>query len=164
MVEQLLPVSYMITPNYPEALLLAKTAGLKFEEISSVAGLVELAKLLHTLGPKIVFLKGGHCAMDAAGAFTEVEEDKKTVVDVYYDGEESIVIENRYISSKHTHGTGCSLSAAIASQIALGETAVVACRKAVDYVAAGITSAPGLGKGKGPIDHLHSSFTLPYPP
>jgi hydroxymethylpyrimidine kinase/phosphomethylpyrimidine kinase len=163
-VDELLPLSYMITPNYPEALLLAQTAGKPFKEVKTVDGLIELAKYLHTLGPKIVFLKGGHCAFNAAGVFADVEEEKKTITDVFYDGGEPVVIENKYISSQHTHGTGCSLSAAIASQIALGETALCACQKAVDYVAAGIENSPGLGKGRGPIAHVHSTYTLPYPP
>lgn len=71
-------------------------------------------------------------------------------------------IEASYQDSKNTHGTGCSLASAIASNLSKGINPAEAVRAACRYVEVGIKTAPGYGKGHGPLNHFHSTLTLPF--
>jgi hydroxymethylpyrimidine/phosphomethylpyrimidine kinase len=88
-----------------------------------------------------VLIKGGHLASG------------ERVVDILYDGNVR-AFRGQRLESKNTHGTGCTLSAAITAQLAKGESLHAAVRRAIDYVHNAIASAPGLGAGHGPLNHL----------
>jgi hydroxymethylpyrimidine/phosphomethylpyrimidine kinase len=78
-------------------------------------------------------------------------------VDVLWDGRQAIDLAADRIVSTHTHGTGCTLSSAIAARLALGDDLVSACRAAKAYVTRAIAEAPGLGHGHGPLQHFPKS-------
>lgn len=133
---ELLPLTTLLTPNIPEAETLAGMT------VRSLEDMKNCAMMLHTTGPENILLKGGH-----------LEGDK--VVDVLSTPEGTIVLTNEKINSLHTHGTGCTLSSAIACCLARGMNMGKAVKVAHDYVHEAIRTAPGLGKGRGPLNHLH---------
>lgn len=138
--ERLLPLTTVITPNLPEAAVLAGEA-----EIRERGEMPALArKLLERLAPDAwVYLKGGH--------LTESESP-----DLLLSRETSLTFEAPRISTKNTHGTGCTLSAAIAAQLGRGESISEAVRKAKAYVYEAIAHADelGVGHGHGPTNHF----------
>lgn len=138
--ERLLPLTTVITPNLPEAAVLAGEA-----EIRERGEMPALArKLLERLAPDAwVYLKGGH--------LTESESP-----DLLLSRETSLTFEAPRISTKNTHGTGCTLSAAIAAQLGRGESVPQAVRKAKAYVYEAIAHADelGVGHGHGPTNHF----------
>lgn len=138
--ERLLPLTTVITPNLPEAAVLAGEA-----EIRERGEMPALArKLLERLAPDAwVYLKGGH--------LTESESP-----DLLLSRETSLTFEAPRIATKNTHGTGCTLSAAIAAQLGRGETVPEAVRKAKAYVYEAIAHADelGVGHGHGPTNHF----------
>ena len=130
----LLPIAALVTPNLPEAEVLC---GLP---IADLAAMHRAAKALLDLGAPAVLLKGGHL-------------DGDTVTDLLAtaDGIEAFTAPR--IHSRHTHGTGCTLSSAIATGLAQGMTLRAAVLRARAYVRAAISAAPGLGAGHGPMNH-----------
>jgi hydroxymethylpyrimidine kinase/phosphomethylpyrimidine kinase len=110
--DKLLPWATVITPNVPEAEVLSSWEG----KISSVEDMRECAKKLGKLGARWIYLKGGHLPLENGG--------KKVVYDLLWDAREGteVLSERPYLQSKNTHGTGCTLSAAIASELAKGST------------------------------------------
>lgn len=112
-IENIFPHTYLLTPNIPEALMLLKYLKLDAPEITSVSTMVEVATALQAHGPKNILLKGGHVPFRKINDQyypAENDEQKEVVVDVLFNGVESIFVENPYINSKNTHGTGCSLA------------------------------------------------------
>lgn len=178
LIEMLLPVTTVLTPNVPEAELLLKIAGVDFESPENVDGIVAMAKLIQQLGPKYVLLKGGHLPLTKGRLVSKDEEERAIVLNVLVSNDEVTMIESEYLHSRNTHGTGCSLackysgmrkerrtnfcSAAIACNLASGMSMVKAVIKANRYVEAGIKTSQGLGKGSGPINHFHSTYMLPF--
>ena len=138
--ERLLPLTTVITPNLPEAAVLAGEA-----EIRERGEMPALArKLLERLAPDAwVYLKGGH--------LTESESP-----DLLLSRETSLTFEAPRIATKNTHGTGCTLSAAIAAQLGRGESVPEAVRKGKAYVYEAIAHADelGVGHGHGPTNHF----------
>jgi hydroxymethylpyrimidine/phosphomethylpyrimidine kinase len=134
---EMLPRASLITPNIPEATLLT---GL---EIGDVNDMRRAADLLLRLGPDAVLLKGGHML-----------GDELTDLLVTSDGSE--IFTSRRLSTRHTHGTGCSMASAIATGIAQGLDLTVAVARARGYVYTAILTAPGFGKGYGPLNHAHT--------
>jgi len=133
----LLPNVFLLTPNLDEASLLT---GL---EVRDPAGMRQAAQALTALGPKAVLVKGGHLAGDA--------------IDVlFHEGEYTEFTAPR-IATRHTHGTGCTLSAAITASLASGCDLRAAVTQAKRYVTEAIRRNPGLGAGAGPLDH-HALF------
>jgi hydroxymethylpyrimidine/phosphomethylpyrimidine kinase len=130
----LLPIATLITPNLPEAEVLLG------EKITNVETMREAAKKLHRLGAKHVLLKGGHL-------------DGNQSTDVFYDGKEIVLLEGQRIATTSTHGTGCTLSAAITAHLALGKSVLEACRAAKAYLTGAIRHAVPLGGGHGPVNH-----------
>jgi hydroxymethylpyrimidine/phosphomethylpyrimidine kinase len=136
----LLPLASVITPNLPEAGVL-----LDLEPGQTEAQLVEAAVALRALGPQAVLLKGGHLAAGDA-------------VDILDDGGEPLVLAAPRFETKNTHGTGCTLSAAIAALLAQD----VPLRQAVETAKAYITEAIrtsgelSVGHGHGPVHHFHA--------
>ncbi|KAK4186626.1 putative hydroxymethylpyrimidine/phosphomethylpyrimidine kinase 2 [Podospora australis] len=168
---RLLPLATILTPNLPEARLLLADAGYGHIPVEKVEDLETVAKAVQSLGPKWVLIKGGHCPFTKEGEIADEAEEnggkeKEIVVDVLYGGDdkEVVKIETPYHDSRHTHGTGCSLASAIASNLAKGLDMPQAVKAACRYVEAGIKTAPGLGKGNGPLNHFHSTYTMPFAP
>ena len=139
LIEHILPLATVLTPNIPEAECIAKM------EIHSVADMEEAARRIHAMGCKNVLVKGGHAIGNA--------------LDVLYDGQSFHHFENERIDTKNTHGTGCTLSSAIASNLALGHDVVKAVGLAKDYVTEGIRHSLAIGKGCGPLNHFHAFFS-----
>lgn len=134
---RLLPLAEVVTPNIPEAEALT---GMK---INDFADMRRAAEILLGFGPKAVLLKGGH--MDGP-----VLRDLL----LWRDGER--VYEGARIETAHTHGTGCTLASATASGIACGMSLPDAVARARAYVLEAIRTAPGLGQGHGPLNHMHT--------
>lgn len=133
-----LPLATLLTPNIPEA---EKLAGM---EISSEADMREAARRIQALGPQNVLVKGGHAQGEAR--------------DVLLCGEDFHVFASRRIPTKNTHGTGCTLSSAIAAYLARGEVLPEAVRKAKEYVTGAIEHALPLGHGCGPTHHFFAFY------
>ncbi|BGP19288.1 ATP-dependent RNA helicase dbp2 [Rhodosporidiobolus nylandii] len=155
--EVLLPWATVVTPNIPEGEFLC---GWEKGSIRSVEDMERCAAELGKKGVRWVYLKGGHMPVDGA-------EGKKVVVDLLWDAHEGEAIksERPFLDVKNTHGTGCTLSAAIASELAKGATVPQAVSNAGDYVASAISASYPVGAGAGPVNHFHSLMTrtLPLP-
>ena len=133
--EEILPLAELVTPNLGEVELLT---GVRVE---AVADLRAAAEAVHALGPRAVLVKGGHLP------------DNQDAVDLLYDGEAEIRVASRRLESRDTHGTGCTLSAAIAAGRAKGLSLEEAVREAKDFVTGAIAHGLRLGRGIGPLDH-----------
>ncbi|HEU5230330.1 MAG TPA: bifunctional hydroxymethylpyrimidine kinase/phosphomethylpyrimidine kinase [Ktedonobacteraceae bacterium] len=131
---ELLPLAEVVTPNLPEAEVLV---GRRIETLDDMR---EAATILHELGPKHVVIKGGHRATEP--------------VDIYFDGTNFIELRAERIQTMHTHGTGCTFSAAIAAFLARGFSVEQAVTEAKHYITEAIRHAPALGHGHGPVDHF----------
>lgn len=164
LISKLLPLTTILTPNIPEAKLLLKESSVDFQDPEDLDGLVQLAKKVSKLGPKGVLLKGGHLPLTKEHRTARNPEESSLVVDVLFDGENVTLFETNYLTSKNTHGTGCSLASAIAANLALGSDMRRAVGSAVRFVEAGIKTSFDLGKGSGPINHFHSLCSLPFAP
>ena len=127
----------LLTPNIPEAEALT---GLVIRDVQDMR---HAAEMLPTLGAESVLLKGGH-----------MEGDTVTDILVTMNGLEEI--QSPRLATRHTHGTGCTLASAIATGIAQGMSLSPAVHRAVRYVHEAIGSAPGYGKGHGPLNHVHT--------
>lgn len=139
---KLLPVTTLLTPNTQEAAVLLGTPVDTLEHAEAAAR--ELGKR----GPKAVLVKGGHLTGPEA-------------VDVlFYDGK-LVRISSPRIDTKHTHGTGCTYSAAIAANLAKGHTLEDAVKAAKHWLTQALATSPGLGKGIGPVNHLAPSPRAP---
>ena len=136
----LLPLAKLITPNIPEAEVLSGCS------ISNKEDMIQAAKKILNIGPKNVLLKGGHLR-------------SKMIFDILATKKEIKVFPKRKIRTKNTHGTGCTLSSALATCLSQKKNIVKSCKISIKYVDKGIISAPGYGKGFGPLNHL-VSFNL----
>lgn len=133
LVEKLLPAASLVTPNLHEA---AALAGI---EVGDIESMEEAAKRIAELGSTAVLVKGGHLADDA--------------IDVLYHEGRFLRLSARRVDSKHTHGTGCTYSAAITAQLARGLDLVASVESAKRFITNAIATAPGLGRGCGPVNH-----------
>ncbi|EEU39103.1 uncharacterized protein NECHADRAFT_94485 [Fusarium vanettenii 77-13-4] len=159
--KHLLPHTTVLTPNIPEAFLILSQNGQSAPEVRNVDDLEAVARSIQALGPKWVLVKGGHVPMKEDLTVATTEEERKFVVDVLVGGDNEVVrVQSPYQASTSTHGTG----SAIASNLAKGLDAPKAVRSACRYIEAAIRTAPGLGKGHGPLNHFHSTYTLPFAP
>lgn len=132
---ELFPIATVITPNVPE------TEALAGSEVRSIKEAESVGRRLLAYGPAAVLIKGGHLLSDRA-----------TDVLVTEDGSETLPGE--WIETRHTQGTGCTYSAAIATHLARGRSLSDAVRLSKDYVTEAIRSGIPIGQGTGPIDHL----------
>jgi len=130
----------LITPNIPEAEILSNTKILTIEDMIFAAN-----KLLN-IGAKNVLIKGGHMP-------------SKFVIDIFVNKNEITKFHSKKFNTKNTHGTGCTLSSAIATFYSCGKTLKKSCEMAINYVNHAIRSGPNFGKGHGPINHLNT-FTI----
>lgn len=137
---ELLPLALLVTPNLEEAEILAG------QTIDSQIKLKEAALRILDLGTKWVLIKGGH---------RKFEEDKNTVIDLLTDGVVFEEIKNTRINTVCTHGTGCTLSAAITAGLARGMDlpgSVISAEKYLNYA---LKFAIPVGRGSGPVNHNH---------
>ena len=132
---RLLPLAEMVTPNLPEA---QRLSGVTITGDDSAR---EAARRLVAHGARTVLIKGGH----ARGA---------EAIDLFHDGRNFESFRGPRLETRNTHGTGCTLSAAIAALLALGSPPLEAAFRAKAWLFDAIQSAPGLGKGAGPVEHF----------
>ena len=110
MCEELLPETFILTPNIPEANLILKEAGHETIDIQDLDGLKELAAAVQKLGPKYVLIKGGHVPLTSNYRVARSDGEKRIVANVLQGKDVTEVIESGYQKSRNTHGTGCSLA------------------------------------------------------
>lgn len=132
----IVPLASIVTPNLHEAAILTGT------EVADLSQMRRAARTLVEMGAGAALVKGGHLDGEA--------------VDVLWDGAGERVWRRPRIDSRNTHGTGCTLSAAIAAGMAWGRPLADAVDAAIGFVARAIRDAPGYGQGHGPIDHFAS--------
>jgi hydroxymethylpyrimidine/phosphomethylpyrimidine kinase len=132
---ELLPRAHVVTPNIPEAEVLS---GMPIRTLDDMR---EAGRRILALGPRVVLVKGGHL------------EGPQAIDVVCMDGD-IFELSGERIDTRHTHGTGCTLASAIAANLALGQGAREALRRAKEYLTGAIRHAPGLGKGHGPLNHF----------
>jgi len=132
--KRLIPEVTLLTPNIPEAEVLSGV------EIHSAEALKEAAVRILNLGCQAVLIKGGHLKGDAD--------------DILYDGDRFIRFTQKRIDSMHTHGTGCTYSAAIAANLAQGHDLSEAIKMSKAFVTEAIRQAGPIGKGHGPLNHF----------
>lgn len=135
LIEELIPMAYIITPNTPEA---EEITGIK---INNVEDMREAGKKILELGPKYVLMKGGHLEGDA--------------VDVLIGKDIFRIYKQERLDRKNTHGTGCTLSSAITSYLALGCDIEDAVKLGKEYITEAIRYSFDIGKGVGPVNHFY---------
>jgi hydroxymethylpyrimidine/phosphomethylpyrimidine kinase len=135
MTTELLQRAFVVTPNIPEAEVLAGV-GIQTDEDRR-----EAARRIVALGAAAVIVKGGHFP-------------SPDIVDLLYDGHRFTEFRTERIPGSSTHGTGCTFAAAVAAHLALGHRLEKAIPQAQQYVAGAIRHAPGLGGGHGPMNHF----------
>lgn len=212
MIKELFPLTTLITPNKSEAELLLSHGDFP-SKITKLEDMLVAAKNLLTFGPRAVLLKGGHLIVTADdvrrvseshalihvvkdGMLSENMEilqvaqhemtDRQLVVDVLYEhGDKTTIFTRPRIDSTSTHGTGCTLSAALACELSRGISRMLfvhdlacndshnkyaspsvsdAVKSAAAYTHLGIETAFSVGKGNGPLNHLHSILSRNLPP
>ncbi|HUP90136.1 MAG TPA: bifunctional hydroxymethylpyrimidine kinase/phosphomethylpyrimidine kinase [Longimicrobiales bacterium] len=134
---ELLPICTIVTPNLDEAEILTELT------VRDVNAMHDAARFLVDNGAGAALVKGGHLEGEAS-------------IDVLYDGTNFHVFKHRRIETRNTHGTGCTLSAAITAGLALGDDLRTSVEQALDFVHRAIATAPGLGAGHGPLNHFTS--------
>ena len=127
----------LVTPNIPEAELLTNI------KVNSINDMIKAGKLLINLGAKNVLIKGGHL-------------NSKQMNDVFLNKRIIKVFKSKKYISENTHGTGCTLSSAIATNLSCGKDLIKSCELGIKYVNEAIKSNLKFGKGNGPINHLNS--------
>lgn len=138
LIENLLPLAEVVTPNIPEAEVIT---GMKIE---TLADMEKASRIIYKMGPKKVLVKGGHLTEDA--------------IDVLFDGEKITHYKSQRIDTKNTHGTGCTLSSAITSNIAKGSSVEEAVKNSKEYITTAIKHSLALGKGYGPTNHFYTLY------
>ena len=134
---RLIKKTYLITPNIPEAEVLTN------KKIRSTKEMIDAASTLLNLGAKNILLKGGH-------------QNSYLIKDIFLNKTEIKVFKNKKIQTKNTHGTGCTLSSAVATFLSCGKPIKKSCELGIKYVNQAIKSNLNYGKGHGPINHLNS--------
>lgn len=131
--DSLLPLSTLITPNLEEAEILTGF------DVRSHDQMARAARTLVEAGAGAALVKGGHLEGDP--------------IDLLWDGKQERIWRHRRIETVHTHGTGCTLSAAITASLALGLPLPQAVDRGIRFIARAIETAPGIGSGRGPVNH-----------
>ena len=143
--EELFPLATLVTPNIPEAEALSGRA------VESKESMLSAAKYIGDTYGCAVLLKGGHRVNDAN--------------DLLYTAGHAVWFEGRRIHNPNTHGTGCTLSSAIAANLAKGYDLAAAVQRAKEYISGALAAQLDLGQGQGPMMHnfdLHSRFAEEY--
>lgn len=139
LIEKILPLAWVVTPNIPEAEALAR------QNIQSPQQMQEAARRIAALGPVHVLIKGAHLG-------------QRICRDLYFDGNRFEWLEVPRIPTQNTHGTGCTLSAAIAAYLGQGLESFAAIEKAKRYVTEAIRHSFSLGHGHGPLNHFWETY------
>ncbi len=134
---KLIKKAYLLTPNIPEAEVLANT------KIKNLDDMIYAANKLIQFGVQNVLIKGGH-------------RKSKYLEDILLSQKEMKIFRSKRIKTMNTHGTGCTLSSAIATFLSCGKPLKKSCELGIKYVNQAIKSNPNYGKGNGPINHLNS--------
>ena len=149
LIEKLFPLADIITPNIPEAERISGVA------IESENDIYDAASVMRDLGARNVLIKGGHLG-NAEGGMTNAESPEASAVRIAKDflflGSELRVFEGEYWDTTATHGTGCTLSSAIAANLALGNDLTASVGIAKRFVNEAIRTAPMIGRGHSPIN------------
>jgi hydroxymethylpyrimidine/phosphomethylpyrimidine kinase len=132
---ELLKHATIVTPNIPEAEVLADTPIKTLEEMRAAG------RRILRLGPRVVVVKGGHL-------------DGPDSIDLVFGSAGEFELRGPRVPGRHTHGTGCTLAAAIAANLALGHSVEQALRSAREYLEGAIRHAPAIGHGHGPLNHF----------
>lgn len=135
---ELFPLAAVVTPNLSEAEVLVG------KKVTNEDDMEEAAKQIYALGMQSVLIKGGHLVGDA--------------VDLLFDGNKLTRFTSPRIKNKNTHGTGCTLSSAIAAHLALGVDLIKAVSQAKSYLTGAIEHGISLGQGIGPVNHFYNFF------
>tara|TARA_Y100000590_G_scaffold199030_1_gene226082 strand:+ start:1358 stop:2170 length:813 start_codon:yes stop_codon:yes gene_type:complete len=136
----LFPLATIVTPNIPEAEVITGY------RIYNKDDMIMAAKKILNMGPKNVLLKGGHLK-------------NKMIFDILATQKKIVIFSRKKIKTRNTHGTGCTLSSAIATCLSQNKNIYKSCKISISYVNKAIASAPNYGKGFGPLNHL-VSFNL----
>ena len=128
---------FLITPNIPEAEILTSI------KIKCTQDMIKAGKILLTLGAKNVLIKGGHLK-------------SKIMYDILINKKIVRIFQSKRYNTKNTHGTGCTLSSAIATYLSCGKDLIKSCELGIKYVNEAIKSDLNFGKGNGPINHINS--------
>ncbi|UPK44815.1 bifunctional hydroxymethylpyrimidine kinase/phosphomethylpyrimidine kinase [Paenibacillus pabuli] len=136
LIKELLPHALITTPNIPEAELLTGMS------IMNLSQREEAARQIVQMGSTYALVKGGH------------DEGSGMIVDVLYDGQSFHYLENVRVVTRHTHGTGCTYSAAITAELAKGSSVLAAVTTARAFIQAAIEDELGIGAGHGPTNHF----------
>lgn len=137
LVREIFPLALIVTPNVPEAESLAGFPLLAESDFRRAA------EAIRRMGPRIVVMKGGHSPVNPAGESC----------DFVWDGSDWWTLTGARHGDRNTHGTGCTFSAAVCACLALGDPPREALRRAKAYITEAIRTAPGLGRGHGPVNH-----------
>ena len=135
--KKLIKKAHLITPNIPEAEVLAE------KKINNVEDMIDAGKILINLGVKNILIKGGH-------------GNSNKIFDILVNKKNIKIFENKKINTRNTHGTGCTLSSAITTFLSCGKPLKKSCELGIKYVNQAIKENPVYGKGNGPINHLNS--------
>ncbi|WP_017661763.1 bifunctional hydroxymethylpyrimidine kinase/phosphomethylpyrimidine kinase [Baaleninema simplex] len=136
LIDLVVPQASILTPNRYEAQILAQ------QEVNNLDDMKTAAERIHRLDCAAVLVKGGGMAGELRG------------VDVWFDGEQLEIVKTETVDTPHTHGTGCTLSAAIAANLALGKPPLTAVRDAKTYLTHALHHALAIGGGQGPVGHF----------
>ncbi|GIO85838.1 hydroxymethylpyrimidine/phosphomethylpyrimidine kinase [Paenibacillus faecis] len=149
--EELLPLAQVVTPNLPEAEVLS---GLPIRTMQERR---EAAKRIRAMGPELVVIKGGHdegnTRVSESGKSWPSSQAGVEVVDLVYDGSHFTELAGLRVQTVHTHGTGCTFSAALTAALAKGAALQEAVRTARAFIQAAIEDSLELGRGHGPTNH-----------
>ncbi|GIO26568.1 bifunctional hydroxymethylpyrimidine kinase/phosphomethylpyrimidine kinase [Ornithinibacillus bavariensis] len=138
LIEKLIPLASIVTPNIPEAEVLTG------QVIEGEEDMIAASKQIVGLGAKAVLLKGGHLQGEPN--------------DLFYDSETTLWIKGKRIETKNTHGTGCTLSSAIAANLAKGMSLEEAIHRGKQYITTAIQYSLSLGSGHGPANHFYELY------
>ena len=138
LIEKLFPLADIITPNIPEA---ERISGVAIESESDIH---DAASVMRDLGSRNVLIKGGH--------LVSAEGERRKAKDFLFLGEELTILEGEFFDTTATHGTGCTLSSAIAANLALGNDLLTSVEIAKRFVNEAIRTAPMIGRGHSPIN------------
>jgi hydroxymethylpyrimidine/phosphomethylpyrimidine kinase len=141
---ELLPRARVVAPNIPEAEVLSG------RRIQSMDDARDAARRIHDMGAAAVIITGGHGFDEGTGLAAAGVK----IVDLLFDGHVFHEFLAPRVESRHTHGTGCTYASAVAAGLALGHALPHAAARAQQYVAGAIGHAPGIGHGRGPLDHF----------